>query len=697
LPAVSSLSDNWGALEYNPEIIITNNINDINTVETIYQHMKRLYDYQVHAINFYRWGEAIKYRIYGNNRETAAKQFFDGVKDKARQPLATVFTPKQVEIFSGQYNMSTGSVDLSWSARIWSDLKHRWEEWGDFKEFVIYRGYTADFPVNPSTEIRRVTGYSYHDTGFLNSPTIYYKIAAVNVNGIRGNPVTTGVNTGTAGTPELTVSRTRLNVGACTCGIATAPQYFSIRNNATGVLTWDVSDDADWLSCAPLTGTNSSQVQVMVNAAGLSPGTYNGTISVRAPGAANSPQTVAVKLAVYAANKDAPPFGTFETPVQNSTVRSSIPVTGWVLDDIGIESVKLYRRDGNKLVPVGDAALVAGARPDVEEAYPGYPNNYKAGWGYMMLTNFLPQQGNGKFTFVAIARDITGHQVTLGSKTVTCDNAHAVKPFGAIDTPRQGGDATGTRYINWGWALTPQPNRIPGDGSTIDVMIDGVPIGHPVYNRYRSDIAAFFPGYANSNGAVGYFFLDTTGYASGVHTIAWSVRDSAGNVDGIGSRYFSIENPAATQQTAGSLPQGNDTLPVSRKDFSNSEIPAALFEPVEVKTGYHENCSLQSRYPGKNDEITVRVKETEPLEIRLARKTKGNAHLLVCAGYQRVGNELRNLPAGSTLDRERGIFYWLPGPGYVGQYRLLFLFRNPTDPTGKPVQKKVTIDILPKC
>jgi hypothetical protein len=141
-----------------------------------------------------------------------------------------------------------------------------------------------------------------------------------------------------------------------------------------------------------------------------------------------------------------------------------------------------------------------------------------------------------------VAEDANGNKITLGTSTFKCDNANAVKPFGAIDTPLQGGVASGTNFIVWGWALTPMPNRIPFDGSTIDVWIDGKNVGHPVYNLYRSDIATLFPGYSNSNGAVGYFVLDTTQYENGIHTIQWTVKDSADNQDGIGSRYFTVQN-----------------------------------------------------------------------------------------------------------------------------------------------------------
>lgn len=222
-------------------------------------------------------------------------------------------------------------------------------------------------------------------------------------------------------------------------------------------------------------------------------------------------------------------------------------MTGWVLDDIDVEALKIFRNpiagEGRGLVYIGDAVFVEGARPDVEQAYPDYPNNHRAGWGYTLLTNALPNGGNGAFTLHAWAVDKEGNNISLGTKTITCDNANAVKPFGAIDKPTLGGDASGTVFFNFGWALTPQPNTIPPDGSTIIVWVDGVPLpGNPLYDLYRHDVATVFPGNNNSSGAGGYYRLDTTLYANGIHTIAWSVTDDAGNTAGIGSRYFRVLN-----------------------------------------------------------------------------------------------------------------------------------------------------------
>ncbi|MCP5104531.1 MAG: DUF4091 domain-containing protein [bacterium] len=273
------------------------------------------------------------------------------------------------------------------------------------------------------------------------------------------------------------------------------------------------------------------------------------------------------------------PFGRFESPANGATVSASVAVTGWALDDTSVESVNIYYESSGNLVPVGEATFVEGARPDVQRAYPNYPNASRAGWGYMMLTYFLPNQGNGTFTFHAIAADGDGNSVTLGTRTVTIDNATAVNPFGAIDTPAQGETVSGNAYVVSGWVLTPPPNSIASDGSQINVIVDGENLGHPTYNRDRPDVAALFPGYANSSGAGGIFYLDTTTYADGVHTIAWTAEDSAGNSAGIGSRYFTITNTAPTTQLS-AVWANNGEDKVTRDELRASESASGVYNSI---------------------------------------------------------------------------------------------------------------------
>lgn len=485
--------------------------------------------------------------------------------------------------------------------------------------------------------------------------------------------------------PIIALSRTSFNFGATTAGLYSSAQQFNISNSWSGLLDWAVSDNASWLDCTPSTGTSNAEViTATVNPAGQPVGSYNAVITVESTNATNSPQTVTVTLNVYGLGANAEPFGSFDTPVHGTTVMSSIPVTGWVLDDIGVESVKIYRdpvNGGENLVYIGDAVLVEGARPDVEQAYPGYPYNYQAGWGYMMLTNFLPNQGNGTFVIHAYANDKDGHSVSLGSKTITCDNAHAVKPFGAIDTPRQGENTT-DKFFNAGWALTPMPNEILKDGSTINVWVDGKALGHPAYNQYRVDIATLFPGYANTDGAVGAYYLDTTTYTNGVHTIAWSVSDNGGNSDGIGSRFFSIANTGGSSQTE--IQSHKEDLRPSLSYESILNMPVN-FDPIKYRRGYREGVKPEIARTDEYGKTILEIREVDRIEIELE---KG-----VSTGYLVVGDKLRLLPIGSTLDREKGIFYWQPGPGFIGDYEFVFIRE---DEYGMQRKIQVEVNIRPK-
>jgi len=496
----------------------------------------------------------------------------------------------------------------------------------------------------------------------------------------------------------IVLNRTELFFGAG-AGTETSGQTFSINNTGSGLLQWSITGSDDWLDFTPDSGVNAGQVTVSVDSSALIPGIYSGTVTISVPGAVNSPQEMAVTLKVYESTSLSVPFGDFSTPVQGAVVSSSVPVTGWVLDDIEVVNVKIY--NGNNYL--GDAVFVEGARPDLEQAFPGYPNNYQAGWGYMMLTHFLPNGGNGSYTISAKAMDAEGNQVILGSKTIGVDNVNAVKPFGAIDTPSQGGMASGNTFINWGWVLTPQHNNIPTDGNTIKVYVDGVYLGHPNYNIYRSDIASFFPGYANSNGAAGFFTIDTTSYDNGVHTIQWTATDSSGNTDGIGSRYFSIQNSGTNRNLAqkSSRVYTNFRNPIDNDRHSrdaallyrqsSTESRISTNEPIRIIKGFTQHSKPQTIYSGETGIYSVQIKELERLEVHLENPNENNPVSKKYEGYQWTGNRLKALPIGSMLDIEKGIFYWQPGVGFYGRYRLIFVSRSNPD-----IARRLQVDIGPK-
>ena len=486
---------------------------------------------------------------------------------------------------------------------------------------------------------------------------------------------------------SIVLDRTQLTFGAVQ-GIITEAQTFSVSSPTGNILDWTATADKTWISITPDSGTSGKVVNVSVDSVGLSTGVHSGTITISAANATNSPRTVSVILNVYKPGHSSVPFGTYETPKNNSTIMSSVPFTGWVLDDLGVQSVKIYRKSGSSNIYIGDGVFVEGARPDVEQAYPDYPYNYRAGWGYMMLTNFLPNGGNGVFSIEAIATDIEGHQVSLGIKTVTVDNDSAVKPFGAIDTPTQGGTASGSGYINWGWVLTPQPNSIPTDGSTIKVWVDGVNLGHPIYNLYRSDIATLFPGYANSTGAAGYFKLDTTAYDNGVHTIQWTATDSGNNTDGIGSRYFNIQN-SSTQGTQGIAQSLRPTAHRPWLITPGQDFVLDTSTPVGLVKGYNtkpEPEEIELILPDENGIITIEARELDRVQLQFG--DAGQPRKLFA--WLLVGDQFRSLPPGTNINPGTGTFCWQIGMAYVGKYRLFFIEE---DQYGSQIGRNVIVNI----
>ena len=509
---------------------------------------------------------------------------------------------------------------------------------------------------------------------------------------------------------RVAVNRTALTFGATNNGaLRTGAQTVTV-SFTNGGSTWSVASDQGWLNISPASGSGSGSFSVTVNDDTYTPGaTRTATLTITAPGVANSPLTVPVTLHPYAGTGG--PNGLVDTPADNATgVVGSIPVTGWAIDDLGVAQITLWRdpqpgepaSSANGKVFIGNAVPVDGARPDVDAAH-NTPFDYQAGWGYLLLTNMLPNQGTGTFRLHVFATDIEGNTVLLGSRTITCDNANATRPFGAIDTPDQGGTVSGSGYVNFGWALTPQPNTIPTDGSTITVFIDGVPIGHPTYNQPRSDIATLFPGRANTNGAVGYLQFDTRTLANGVHTIAWGVSDSAGNAEGIGSRYFTVLNSASSSV----LSPATVTSAVSTFDAPTREsAPAAgeatgqavssldwvpvLEQPVYAQKGFGQSVPLEIADPGPAGAAQVKSEE-----LGLVRVTIGSAVATETDGYEGYlvkGRELGALPAGSFLDRKTGEFFWQPGPGFVGTYEFVFL-RNSG---GTKTKSSLTVTIDPR-
>ncbi len=448
-----------------------------------------------------------------------------------------------------------------------------------------------------------------------------------------------------------------------------------------------------------------------------------------------------------------PPFGQMDTPAQNATgVQGAVGVTGWSLDDVGVSNVQIFRNClgfepgncqsvlGNSVVYIGDAAFLDGARPDVAAAFPAYPNNTRAGWGYLMLTPMLPHVpnsqpfgGQGTLTLYAIATDTAGNKTLLGRTfapgpgfttptTFSMTNDTIAKPFGAIDTPGQGQTISGI-YNNFGWAITPDLNTVPDgtdiliptNGSTMTVYIDSLPVSIVAYNQCRGTVGNPPPGgvFCNDDvanifgnptpvltpnalrasnptkfrnldaarGAIGAYTFNTNLLSNGLHTIAWSVTDSAGRNEGIGSRFFLVQNGAPLTGVAASEDalRSAPAQVVGTADSLAVNLPAT--DGVWGRTGYNLSAPWAAMHAGDAASFAVRLPELSRMELWLGTD--------VDAGYLVAEGKLHPLPVGSSLTGPQ--FAWMPPPGYTGTYELAFI-RG-----GERITVKVTVVERPKA
>ncbi len=137
--------------------------------------------------------------------------------------------------------------------------------------------------------------------------TITVRATNIAGDGVPGNADTTdqdfalvAYNATAGGTtsPTIGISPSSFSFTATAGGANPANQSLSVSNTGGGTLNWTASDNATWLTISPTSGTAPSTVTLSVNITGLAAGTYNGTVTVSATGATNTPVNIPVTLTV---------------------------------------------------------------------------------------------------------------------------------------------------------------------------------------------------------------------------------------------------------------------------------------------------------------------------------------------------------------------------------------------------------------
>jgi hypothetical protein len=563
-----------------------------------------------------------------------------------------------------------------------------------------------DTDLDPSNGLTQIVaglnpaGASSHTWNTSGVPNGTYYIYASVSDGLNTNaaysrwPIIVDSSNASALLPRITLNRRRLDFGGSDNGrVVGDPQPVTVNVVGAGgsSVQWKVSSSDPSVIVSPASGSGNGIFEVSIQSSTIYPynlvGDYYVKVEESTPGTtSNSAQYIRVFFTMYSKNGTAVPFGAFDTPADGETgMQGSFAVTGWALDDVGVDHVEIWRdRVAGETTPVyggpgpgtgkifiAQPLFVSGARPDIEALMPIVPMSYRSGWGYLLLSWGLWNQGNATYTLYAFAFDKEGNSTTLGTRTITVDNNHASKPFGGLDTPEYGQTMTGP-FWNYGWALTPNatPACTIANGS-VTMHIDSGPGRAVSYGDLRPDIAASFAGFSNGNNSGGASYLDTTMLTNGVHSIGWLVYDTCGRGDGIGSRFFTVLN-------GGARPIGD--APGAPLSAARGAAPAVSRPSTDSVSVRHVGGAWEVVAPNADATRVIEVGQSDRIEVQLPLAIGSYT------GYLEANGVRRALPLGSSLDARAGIFYWQPVPGFLGSYNLLFV-----SPDGTGVATRIVV------
>ncbi len=262
---------------------------------------------------------------------------------------------------------------------------------------------------------------------------------------------------------------------------------------------------------------------------------------------------VALFAAVAIPAQAAVPFGVFEgLPNGQNAGGGILPLTGWALDDDGIERVEIYVNG-----VIAGIADIEQNRPDVQILYPGYPDSAASGFGFLLDSSLYL---NDLFTINARVTSNSGEQTWLDGKQIQILNTtHNLVPFGRITYPNPSAELYGNcdlddptpRYsVIEGYALD-QGIELGDTGvKYVELLINGSIYANShtdcwyfpetggytnCYGLQSLDVEDLYPTIANSPHGRFRFVLDVgaliqLGYSVGFHELTIRVGDVSGQV-----------------------------------------------------------------------------------------------------------------------------------------------------------------------
>jgi hypothetical protein len=163
-----------------------------------------------------------------------------------------------------------------------------------------------------------------------------------------------------AAAPSLSVASKSLSFAGTVGGANPSAQSVAIANSGSGTLNWSASTTTGWLSVSPASGTGAGSISIQPSLSGLAAGTYNGSVTLSAAGAAGSPTTIAVALTVAAATP--PPTQALISINCGGSAMTTADGTQWSADNYFTGGDQLYTGNSFSGVNPQDYYLYRSAR-----------------------------------------------------------------------------------------------------------------------------------------------------------------------------------------------------------------------------------------------------------------------------------------------------------------------------------------------
>ena len=290
-----------------------------------------------------------------------------------------------------------------------------------------------------------------------------YRAVATNSAG----SATSSAATLTVTVPTMSIDKSSLTFGAVTTGAAFtledrhadgAPDPDRRRHRST----WTAASTAPWLVVSPTSGSGSATLTISVAVRGRprrdADRQRHADVHRRGQYGGSDRRDAEHRSSTAAAA----PTGSFDTPADGIDRRDRIDRRHRLGDGrhrghARADPARSGRRRSpparscSSATPCSSTARV----PTCRRSSRTLPRNSRAGWGYLMLTNFLPGLGNGTFRLHGDRRRRRrAFDDRSGTKTITCTNSardHAVRRDRHAGAGRHGQRPNVT---NFGWVLS---------------------------------------------------------------------------------------------------------------------------------------------------------------------------------------------------------------------------------------------------